>query len=84
MALEKPFEISVLPYNSYELENALHLQDLPKSHSTWVRIASNQMGVGGDDSWGAPVHDIYKLSSEEPLKINFLIKRKENYENPRS
>lgn len=84
LALEKPFEISVLPYNSYELENALHLQDLPKSHSTWVRIASNQMGVGGDDSWGAPVHDTYKLSSEEPLKINFLIKRMENYGNSRS
>ena len=55
---EIPFESSVLPYSAYELENALHQEELPKIHYTWVRILAKQMGVGGDDSWGAPVHEL--------------------------
>lgn len=47
-----PFEMSVLPYSAYELENAMHLDELPSFRYTWVRIAAKQMGVGGDDSWG--------------------------------
>ena len=35
---EIPFESSVLPYSAYELENALHQEELPKIHYTWVRI----------------------------------------------
>lgn len=43
---EIPFESSVLPYSAYELENALHQEELPKIHYTWVRILAKQMGVG--------------------------------------
>lgn len=60
---EIPFESSVLPYSAYELENALHQEELPKIHYTWVRILAKQMGVGGDDSWGAPVHEQYRIPS---------------------
>ena len=49
-----PFEFSVLPYSAYELENAMHIEELPPVNYTWVRIIGKQMGVGGDDSWGAP------------------------------
>ena len=46
-----PFEMSVLSYSAYELENAMHPDELPSVRYTWVRIAAKQMGVGGDDSW---------------------------------
>ena len=69
------FEMSVLPYSSYELENALHIYDLPPHRYTWVRIAAKQMGIGGDDSWGAPVHEEYKILGRNPLNIKFCIKR---------
>ena len=73
IAGENPFEMSVLPYSAYELENAMHREELPEPSYTWVRIAAKQMGVGGDDSWGAPVHQEYKIGSEEKLSIDFTI-----------
>lgn len=72
-ANKQPFEMSVLPYNAYELDNAMHREELPESTYTWVRIAAKQMGVGGDDSWGAPVHQEFKISSEEVMTLEFII-----------
>ena len=60
-----PFEMSVLPYSAYELENAMHPDELPSVRCTWVRIAAKQMGVGGDDSWGAPVHEEYRIHADQ-------------------
>lgn len=68
-----PFEMSVLPYSAYELENAMHPDELPSVRYTWVRIATKQMGVGGDDSWGAPVHDEYRIHADQPMKLEFVI-----------
>lgn len=72
-ATKIPFEMSVLPYNAYELDNAMHRDELPDPTYTWVRIATKQMGVGGDDSWGAPVHQEFKISSEEAMTLEFII-----------
>ena len=72
-ANKQPFEMSVLPYNAYELDNAMHSDELPDPTYTWVRIAAKQMGVGGDDSWGAPVHQEFKISSEEAMTLEFII-----------
>ena len=72
-ATENPFEMSVLPYNAYELDNAMHREELPDPSYTWVRIAAKQMGVGGDDSWGAPVHKKFKINSEEAMSLEFIV-----------
>ena len=72
-ATENPFEMSVLPYNAYELDNAMHRDELPDQTYTWVRIAAKQMGVGGDDSWGAPVHKEFKINSEEAMSLEFIV-----------
>lgn len=72
-AEKEPFEGSVLPVSAYELECAAHQEELPPHTHTWVRILAKQMGVGGDDSWGAPVHDEYKISSEENIEVEFMI-----------
>lgn len=52
---------SALPYSPHELENAEHDFELSPVHYTYVRVAENQMGVGGDDSWGARTHPEYLL-----------------------
>lgn len=70
---ETPFETSVLPYSAYEIDNALHREELPEPSYTFVRIIAKQTGVGGDDSWGAPVHQEYKINSECPMKLAFKI-----------
>lgn len=70
-----PFENSVLPCSAYELEAATHREELPKAHYSWVRILESQMGVGGDDSWGAPVHEEYRLSPDIDRNIKFTIQK---------
>ena len=44
---------SALPYTPHELECAAHPHELPPVHYTVVRAAMKQMGLAGDDSWGA-------------------------------
>lgn len=44
---------SALPYTPHEIDNASHSYELPRRHCTVIRAAKGQMGVGGDDSWGA-------------------------------
>ena len=51
----------------------MHLDELPSVRYTWVRIAAKQMGVGGDDSWGAPVHEEYRIHADQPMKLEFVI-----------
>lgn len=67
--------MSVLPYSAYEIYNATHMEELPEVNYTWVRIIAKQMGVGGDDSWGAPVHGEYMISGEKPLNLEFTISK---------
>ncbi len=55
----RPFECSVLPYSSHELEHATYVEDLPSTENLHVRILEGQSGIGGDDSWGAPIHEKY-------------------------
>lgn len=66
-------EASVLPYTVHELENAFHHYDLPDSNHTIIRVAKCQCGVGGDDSWGAPVHDEYLINSNENIEFKYTI-----------
>ena len=42
----------------------------PRDFVTW-NIDLLQMGVGGDNSWGAPVHDEYQIDSNVPRKYGF-------------
>ena len=74
-AREKPFENSVLPYSCYELEQAMHIYELPEPHYTWVRILGCQMGIGGDDSWGAPVQRQYWLDADAGRTLAFNIRK---------
>lgn len=56
----RPFECSVIPYSCHELEQATYPHELPATDNLHVRILEGQSGVGGDDSWGAPVHENYR------------------------
>ena len=65
---------SALPYTPHELENAKHPYELPEAHYTVVRVAKQQMGVGGDDSWGAPVHEEYHIRTDRVVEFSFSFK----------
>lgn len=65
---------SALPYTPHELENAAHHFELPPVHYTVVRVAKKQMGVGGDDSWGAHTHPEYLLDASEKMEFTFCFR----------
>ena len=67
-------EFSALPYTPHELENAMHPYELPQVHYTVVRVAKQQMGVGGDDSWGAQTHPEYLISVDQKLEFTFTFR----------
>ena len=65
---------SALPYTPHEMENAMHPYELPEVHYTVVRVAKDQMGVGGDDSWGARTHEEYLLKTDKKMEFSFVFK----------
>lgn len=73
-AANDPLNMSVLPYTAEELEIARHREELPSvPHYTNVNILGVQRGVGGDDTWGAPVHPEYCISAEKDIIAEFVI-----------
>ncbi|MED1471102.1 glycoside hydrolase family 2 TIM barrel-domain containing protein [Bacillus salipaludis] len=74
-SVSEPLECNFSPYTAFELENAKHRYELPNIHYTVVTIAGKQMGVGGDDSWGAPVHDEYLIRPDQDMEFEFRIQR---------
>jgi len=73
----KPFEFSATNYLPEDLTQASrgdkHPYEIEKSQKTCLTVDLAQMGVGGDDSWGAPVHREYTVPPG-PYSFTLLIK----------
>lgn len=65
---------SALPYTPHEIENAKHAFELPEVHYTVVRVAKQQMGIAGDDSWGALTHPEYLIDVSDKLEFTFTFR----------
>ena len=65
---------SALPYSPHEIDCAEHPTELPKTHHTFVRVGLEQMGIAGDDTWGAQTHPEYLIDNSKPLKLHFTFK----------
>ena len=72
--VDAPLQVSAIPYTAQELDSAFHPDELPLVHYTVLDVAGFRMGVGGDDSWGAPVHDAYLIPSDKPLSFSFILR----------
>ena len=66
--------LSVLPWSVHEIDCARHPNELPLPLYTWIRVSMAQMGVGGDDTWGALTHPEYLIDNTKPLKFSFRMK----------
>lgn len=64
--------VSVLAWTPHELELAWHEYELPPVVKSVVKIAARPMGVGGDNSWGAPVLEPY-LNHNKDYTFNFRL-----------
>ena len=67
-------EISVQPYLPEELMAAYHPEELQGSCRTVLDVALFRKGVGGDDSWGAPVLPQYTYPSDRPYHLSFRLR----------
>jgi len=65
---------SALPYTPHELENARHPYELPEVHYTVVRVSKQQMGIAGDNSWGALPHPEYCIDTNDEMEFAFSFK----------
>lgn len=61
---------SALPYTVHEIDEAMHPTELPPVHFSHVRIG-RQMGVAGDDTWGAKTHPEFMLDNSKNMEISF-------------
>jgi beta-galactosidase len=74
---DKRFAFSLRPYLDSELESARHRCDLREPHSpeevkTWqLHLDLAHMGVAGDNSWGATVHEEYRLPAGREYQGTF-------------
>ena len=64
--------ISAWPFSTSDLERAEHTFELNRRNFITLNIDFKQMGVGGDNSWGARPHPEYTLPAE-PYKYSFRI-----------
>lgn len=68
------FEFSLLPYSDNQLENTRNRADL-HVESPFLKILSEQTGVGGDDSWGLWAKESYRVKPDSKrfsFKINLV------------
>lgn len=71
-ALNAPFGFNAWPYTQEDLEKAKHQRDLKARDEITVNIDAAQMGVGGDNSWGARPHDDDMLG-EGTYELRFIV-----------
>ncbi len=66
MAVAMPLlSVSAWSNTMWDLEKADHPYELPNRNTITVNIDYKQMGVGGDNSWGAKTHEKYTLPAKE-------------------
>ncbi len=72
-SLSEPLSFSLRSYGQDELLSATHAMELENSKKRTFIVDYKQMGVGGDDSWGAPVHREYRIAGKGVYSWKFLL-----------
>lgn len=67
------FEWNALPFTAQEVEASDHAYKLSKSDKTVIRVIGKQMGIGGDDSWGARPHPEHLLFANRTYAVKFAM-----------
>jgi len=62
-AVNAPFGFNVWPYPQSALEGVAHQWEIKEADELTVNIDAAQMGVAGDNTWGARPHDAFMLGA---------------------
>ena len=66
-------EMSALHYTEEELNSKKHSYQLERSSDIEVNLNYKQMGLGGDDAWGARPHDEFQLKSNKNYTYRMIV-----------
>ena len=72
-AVNAPFGFNVWPYPQSMLEGKSHQWELSEADELTVNVDAVQMGVGGDNSWGARPHDEF-MPGAGTYRLVFTVK----------
>lgn len=67
-------EMGAYPFLQTDLEGPLHPVDIPSRDITTVHVALGQMGVGGENSWGAQPLPGYQFHPNKEYSYQFRIR----------
>ncbi|HNQ22187.1 MAG TPA: glycoside hydrolase family 2 TIM barrel-domain containing protein [Phycisphaerae bacterium] len=65
--------VNALPFGTDDLEGPKHPYEIPRRHAVTLNLDLKQMGVGGDDSWGAQPHEEYRIQAA-PYSYRFRLR----------
>lgn len=71
---ENLIEFNALEYTPEQLSNYLHSYLLPKSNQITLRVNHKQMGLGGDNSWGAMPLSQYQIPANQTYTYTYTMK----------
>ena len=66
--------VNALPHATEDLESFKHGFQMPHRDVVTLNLDLAQMGVGGDNSWGARPHEPFQLRSHEPRQYRFRLR----------
>lgn len=66
-----PLSVSAWPYTQEDLAAATHDEELPRRDRITLNLDHLQMGMGGDNSWGAEVHRPYRIATGRTYEWTF-------------
>lgn len=71
---EGTMEFNALYYTPEQLSNVLHSYMLPEPENITLRLNHRQMGLGGDNSWGAKPFTQYQNLTDKEYEYTYTIK----------
>jgi len=61
-------------YTPHEVENAAHGFELPNVHYSVIRTSLMQMGIAGDNTWGAFTHKEHRINVDNKLTFSYAMR----------
>jgi beta-galactosidase len=69
-----PLSASAWPWSMDDIEQASHATKLRETETITVNLDHIQMGIGGDNSWGLPVNEPYRISTRGTRSWSFVLR----------
>jgi len=75
LAIGQPaLSVNALHYSTEDLMSAIHGWQMTRRAYVTLNLDLVQMGLGGDNSWGARPHDGFRISSGKPYSYGFCLR----------